>query len=1077
MPEWFPLQVPLNRGLSQHVAENGFDRNDGLTSGINLDFGTKGAVRGRPGWTRRSGYTKRALDVNANVDYSSVATKALTGYSGFKAASVLDAFGARGALVSRGRIYVDDKQVWQDRGGCCPMEAKRLVSYPASVGDAPGTSGNDWQNAPINWAGCGYDFGLLGRSALGNQWVLLNEDNQPAGRASDSAVAAGFMATARIGAVSAGVMIASGGLYLVLHTAGTDTITSTILSAVPRFNTSGAALTDVGTMCCICADYDAAVFYVAFWVDPTSAVDTYRVLRVDTTGAILTTASFATGTTALTTTQPALWITNTDAATNRLVVAEHTASGVKTKILNATSLADVVLDVTLTANVCTSMSPSIVCGAAENGEVWVAFTAQVPLLGDQLFIYKRSLTAATSRLYNQWGWERKTNATKPGHVVRLHHQPISVGGRILLGLSTITGTEGTAPANSCNTAATWTVVDITDLWATGVSTGATSGNLVEPVCVASGTLEGSAFAASPFTAVLESSTAYRFGSLDWLQIESAASATVGDNTFVSGRVGFSGQLGMNRVTFLNPQYAQFQQTTLIAGSVPRALAGGDVHPVNFPWGAGASINAIGQTGAGSLVVGDSFTLQAIWVWYDEQQKLHRSAPSTAWTVLISGGFSKKLDVDVQAPHFAERLAGTIYVELYMTQANPTGAAALYLVGTQAYGGSSVQSTSFEVFGEPDGTSAPLYTGGGVLSCQRPSAQGGVATVRNRCWMADGSFVYASRLGDEQAANEAPSWHIDDTLRLRVGSPGSSIVGLAELGDNLAIFTQDSIYLTTGDGPDDTGLGQNFREPVRMADVGALAQRAIASTPVGVVFQAAYTLADGTPETGGLFVLGSGFQVEQVSAPVRNEVTDNVAGDVIFNPVRDILYWSRPTNGDLLVFDKRAQAWSKWTVEATVTNLSGVILTNSDPFVSFSVAGGVLHGVADEPAKLLGTTGTDTLTQTASYPMSLRLNQVAVARDQGGWGRCRSIQLVQDKAETAEPYNVTVDVYDGGEQIGHVVHTSLTGLEQPTESFLDKQKASTVDVVLSVNKAIIAWTGMVLQVKGLMRTKQGPRNYQ
>lgn len=1088
---WYPLQIPMNKGLEQHSAESGFERSSGLSRGINLDFGTKDAVRGRPGWTRRSGFTKRILDSSGTVSYDSVATKALTGYSNFKAISVLDSFGSRPGLVSEGRIYVDDGNVWQDRGGFCSAKVQRLCSYMYPVDGSPLALDNTMENTPYNWAGCGYDIGPVYNgpvaSSLFTSWGILNSLGQVAGRAKANTSSGAMCAasTARIGDISATLTGSNLTLDLLLHTADTDTVTKVTLSSALRNNDSGVALLDVGTMFCICADYDTSVFYVGFWVDPASAADTYRILRVDTTGTILTTASFTTGSTAYTTSQPALWLTNTDAATNRLVVVEHTASGVKTKILNATTLVDQAIDVTLTTRVCTSMSPSIVCGVAESGSVWVCFTAQhsvLPQDGDRLYVYKRSLSAATSTFYNSWGWYRQTATRPTGHVSRIQHQPIKVAGRVLLGLSTITGNEGTAPTNGNHMAATWTVHDITDLWQAGVATGATSGSLAEPVCIASGPLEGSALAMSPVSAVVEdSSSSYRFSSIDWSEIRSAPLLPRTNDTYISGLVGEGGVVGMNRVKLLAPQYSQFQQTTIIAGSVPRCLSGGDVFPINFVWGARPSIIEVDQSNSGNLVVGDSYSLAVVYSWTDEQGKVHRSSPSSPWTTVVPAGTNRQFDVMIQYPYFAERLSGSIDVELYMTEANPSSSAvAYYLVGVKSFTAVSplgFPTTIISVADAPVRQEKVLYTSGGVLSSQPVRADGGVATVRNRCWVSDGQFVYASRLGDEAAANEGPSWHIDDTLRLRVGSPGKSVIGLAEMGNMLAIFTEDGVWITAGDGPDDLGVGQPFRDPERMCNVGAVAQRSIASTPVGVVFQAAHTLADGRPETGGLFALDAGFNIVQLSAPVRDEVGDAVAGDVLFNDSRDTLYWSRPTTGDLLMFDKRVQAWSKWTVEPTITDLEGTVFPNSDPFTSFAVAAGYLVGVADEPAKLIGTAGTDTLGVTAGYPMMLRLKQIAVAKDQAGFGRCRSVQLVQDKVEVSEPYNVTVDIYDGDEQIGHAVHTALTGMEPPTESFTDKQKATSIDVEITASRAAVTWTGMVLLVRGLVRTKQGPRNYQ
>lgn len=1087
MPNWFPLRIPLNKGLEQHEAENAFESEHGLTSGINLDFGKKGAVRGRPGWTRTTGFTKRLLSDLGLPSQSFVATKALTGYSGFKPFEVQDGFGRSPALMSQGRIYVQSEGVWQDRGGGCAMKVTRLPEYPVDTDGFNLNLNPYWRNVPLNHAGLGYDFGpsetQMSGTFGGTNLMTAGEDGRFTGVSSFSSTFSRGVA-ARCGTVSALLTQVGASLYIHLHTEGSSTTSSVLLATDCRVNTSSGTILDMSSMFCICCDYDSGVFFVSYFVDPAVTATRYRVLRVSTAGVNLLTASFASPvSTVASAGQPGMWITNTSATTNKVVLAMHgsTTIGVQTTVLNATTLVTLGIDATLgTTASGTVLSPSVVCGVAENDEVWVCYVAAGTIIVNSgisaLFIWKRSLTTTSSRKYLEHGSNSPSFTSRhPGRTYFCHHQPIKFGGRTLFGLSVVSGMEAASDVSLYHPAATWYVLDLTDLWSSGIATGSTSGNLIDPMCVAQGPFEGSSAPYSPSSAMLSvDGLSYRFQSIDWTDVASGPFAAVGAGSVSVGRMGYKGRAGMNQITFLDAQVAGFSKSTIIAGSVPRALAGGSVHPVGFLASSVPNILSVTLTAGGSYVAGSSYTVSAVYVWMDESGNIHRSMIANSWSVAIPGGANQNMVIRVDQPHFTERIFGNVKCEVYVSEANPpAGSIALYRVDTFFY---DPDLAYFDVTtANVDTTAEVIYTAGGVLSCQPVRADGGVATVGNRCWVSDGKRVYASRLGDESANNEAVSWHIDDTLALRLPTASSTIIGLAGVEDRLAILADNGVWMTTGEGPDDLGQGAAFRDPVRMANVGCAGQRSIAAMKGVVVFQASDTFVDGTPETGGLWAL-SGGQPMQISAPVRDEIGDSLAGDVVYNDGRDILYWSRPTTGDLLVFDGRVQAWTKWTVEPTIEELDGTILVNSDPFTSFAVAQGTLWGVADEPAKMTGAAGTDALGQTASFPMSLRLSKVAVSRDPGGWARCRSVQLIQDPNTDTTPYNVTVDVYDGAELIGHTIHTALTGEEPPSEAFNNTQKCSTIDIELSSSRATVVWTGLVLSVKGLMRTKQGPRNY-
>src|SRR5262249_42001276 len=116
---------------------------------------------------------------------------------------------------------------------------------------------------------------------------------------------------------------------------------------------------------CICGDLDAQVFYVAY---KTTTAHTIKILRVDTGANILTTTSFTYGVGTIL----GLWCTNTNASTNRLVVAavDSATSGCFTTVRNATTLATIAIDNNTTTD--TPTGP-VVVGACQSGKCWIAY--------------------------------------------------------------------------------------------------------------------------------------------------------------------------------------------------------------------------------------------------------------------------------------------------------------------------------------------------------------------------------------------------------------------------------------------------------------------------------------------------------------------------------------------------------------------------------------------------------------------------------------------------------------------------------------------------------------------------------
>lgn len=1080
MSEWNTLPIPLNRGLAQHEASNGFEMSSGLRTGVNVDFGTKGAVRGRPGWALKRNFYKRTLGVNG------ITGSALTVDMGSnlgpepRLVEIADGGGSRPGLVTRGRIYVHDGVSWRDKGGACPMVVKQICRLGSLVQGGQTAHQTNLLNAS-------YDFGpsIPSRPV----YSLLDAEGRQTSVQSGSATPHRGMA-ARCGAVSALLTLNRPNLSIVLHTAGSSAITEAVIA------TDAEVGPDAGCYAAICCDFDATEFYVAYWI----AAGGYKIKRISTAGAVLaTSATIGTENVNAVNVQANLWITNTTVANAGLVVVKQTnnagfgfASGVRSKVFNMTTLADLAIDITHTTEDPVNTGANAVCGVADGGTVWVIFNSHVA--GDDgLSIHLRSYNIAATSLFFRRKWARY-NINVPlnsneayGHASYVLHQPIRLGASgapVLFGLSTTRGTPASTTITTEYAGATWSVHSIADLWFDGVATGSSnSGAIRDPVCVARGNLESSMPAWGPTTAILSADgLSYRFSSIEWDEFYRKADivVTTGAHTaaFNVGTLGAKPVLTVNEVTLAEPSVAHFRGTTLLAGCSPRALAGGDCHPVGFPWADGPQITSCTFAGVAGTIAQGSYTLKAIWSWVDDAGLVHRSSPSDGVTVNIPAAATKTMTIQVQEPHFNEREFGTVKVELYSTAVNPTGNAALYLLQSFDYD-PALAVVVFTVNSIPTdiATKQPLYTSGGVLSNQVPRADGGVTVTSTRAWMSDGRHLFASKLGDEQADNEAPAWHVDDTLRVLLPATPEYVRQLCHVGDEVVAWTSESIWVTSGDGPDDLGQGPDFRPAQERAKVGLVSARSLAWTPGGIVFQANHTMADGTPETGGLWLFDG--QVQQISAPVRDDVGSATAGDVTYVPARDWVVWARPTK--LLVYDRRVQQWAEWTPADIVTEEPEIgppieVVTPGNPVLSVTSASGLLWGLdVVDPFSLSGSRGQDVLVLSNWYGMEVSLGALAVAGDPGALGRCRSIQVVEDPRTDETPYDLHVTVVDSdGQTIGDGTHEAIVPEDAPEETFLSRQKCSAITVTLTANKAVPTWTGIVARTKGMVRNQKGSR---
>lgn len=289
---------------------------------------------------------------------------------------------------------------------------------------------------------------------------------------------------------------------------------------------------------------------------------------------------------------------------------------------------------------------------------------------------------------------------------------------------------------------------------------------------------------------------------------------------------------------LSRQFVDAGGLTYLTGGVPSWFDSSRVGECAFlEWpvagtdGSG-TLTAVNATG-GSLTASSTYGYAAVYYAYDTRGVLHESAPY--FPTSVSTGAMNAVNVNVHYDHFTTRQdlnkspVRTVAVALYRTAANGTVYRQLTQDAAAASGdaasnvGTIQNNQNVHAFTYTDivsdssiASNKVLYTQSGELENVNPPSARFVVSHRGRVFYAgcpDGKEIWASKL---IVQGLAPGF--SEGLVLRVDD-GGDITGLASLDDKLVVFKRTGVYYVTGDGPDNTGGGSTWSDPVKI--VGAL----------------------------------------------------------------------------------------------------------------------------------------------------------------------------------------------------------------------------------------------------------------
>lgn len=281
---------------------------------------------------------------------------------------------------------------------------------------------------------------------------------------------------------------------------------------------------------------------------------------------------------------------------------------------------------------------------------------------------------------------------------------------------------------------------------------------------------------------------------------------------------------------------------------------------------GPSIIASQTTPDANGLAAGSYVYQAFQQWVDDEGNRHISSPSEPFTLTLAVKSSVQLDIS------------NCYIGQRPTIGNPiaTRSPATFLCRTQD-GGTEAQvvpvacaETSANWVGWVRATDTVadtviddnefIYTAGGVLpNVLAPSCRY-ISVSEERLWCGglwDSNIIECSKV---RVPGEPYNFTGDASHQVVI--PGE-VSGMAYMDGQLAVFTEDAIYLVSGDGPNDQGAGGFAPPRALVRGVGCPREQSasILETEIGILFRSKM----------GVYLIPRGYgSPEYIGEKVHNE---------------------------------------------------------------------------------------------------------------------------------------------------------------------------------------------------------------
>lgn len=330
---------------------------------------------------------------------------------------------------------------------------------------------------------------------------------------------------------------------------------------------------------------------------------------------------------------------------------------------------------------------------------------------------------------------------------------------------------------------------------------------------------------------------------------------------------------------------------LIPGGCPKTYNGATMYEAGFNHH--PEQPTLAQTNTGSLTLLATYQFAYTYRWVDPiTGRLYRSAVSAPASITLTGG-NNRVTFTTTPPAYLltqrEIAWGAAQTETTLETWRTKGNDPIFRLIPAGTDAGAVADSTLDSYEQ-------LYITGNPAPLENfpPPPTRCFWLCQNRVWAIDSEDPYRVWFTKEIKDGEGLYWHPD--LSIRADEPltaGADMEGLPVL------FSENSVYVVSGDGPADTGV-PNYPLPNKISVVaGCTIPDSIALCPAGLVYRG--------PK--GFYMLTRGRQVQWIGAPVQAYNSLTVSGVVVMDDLNQVRWTtSNGTFPDVFIYDWVYDEW-------------------------------------------------------------------------------------------------------------------------------------------------------------------------
>jgi hypothetical protein len=463
------------------------------------------------------------------------------------------------------------------------------------------------------------------------------------------------------------------------------------------------------------------------------------------------------------------------------------------------------------------------------------------------------------------------------------------------------------------------------------------------------------------------------------------------------------------------QSAEVSGDLAIAGSVTTLCDAVSVQELGFTYYP-EYVQATPGGGTTNLLVG-TYVWAVVYVRVDGAGLRTRSAPSFSLPITLTGGATMGPPVVTacaQVMNAAQLFASeeTVYAEIYR---NSFGGSTFNLV-TRVPAAANISFTDTI----PDAAvsqASLLYTTGGIEDSVNPPGSTCLIVHKQRLWLVD-ETLKVIWFSPSFAVGEAPSFNETNTIPWLNGD----ITGLFSLDDKLLVGTLAGLWVIYGDGPSDTGQGNDLTTPQKIAsDSGPVDWRAGCVFPGGLLYRS----------STGIMLCDRGLSVSWIGKDIVDTLAlfPTVVSSVLVSTATQVRFICQNATGQstTLCYDYLAGKWLQHSYLQQPSAVADVCMSSSYATVTTDGNMWQEHSASDAHAYLDDdTSGAQHFVPTSVTPAWVKVQGVQ------GYQRARFAQLFFEELDDC---GVTVAFATNYSTTVQQSHTWLSGAvdELPVKS--------------------------------------------